>query len=179
MHGVLLVALAGQLAFAPRESPCIGVAPMRTSAIRQAATTQARTRRKRRSSTRSSSSARCTNFQILQRREALLHDLLIRARTETPQFEDQSLFRLSVGVVIGPVIVTRDFVGSPIIRARVTSRKTVAVSFVLSAQLTSKDGRTAAASTVVFLHPYETRSIELLCPDTFTPQSLTWSTLSL
>jgi hypothetical protein len=133
----------------------------------------------RRRSSRAASSEKCVRLQLLQRREALLADFLIRARTETTQFEDSRSYRLDVGVRIGPVVVTVDFIGSPIIRARVTNLNEGDVSFLLSANLTSKTGAVSGASTVVVLHARETRSIELLCPDSLVPQTLTWSTLPL
>ncbi|HXW51181.1 MAG TPA: hypothetical protein VEJ41_04260 [Candidatus Acidoferrales bacterium] len=118
-------------------------------------------------------------LRILQQREALLHDFLIRAQTEQPQFSDPRSYRLSIGASIGPVVVTRDFVGSPIIRARVTNLGAADLSFLLSATLASARGVQTGATAVVLLHAHETRTVELLCPDDVAPQSLTWSTMPL
>ncbi len=139
-------------------------------------------KRKRRKVGRRNSSAaisRCIRYAVLQRREALLHDFLVRARTETPEFVDARAYPLGVGVTIGPVVVTKDFVGSPIIRAKVSNQRGVEVSFLLSASIASDRGAQSGASTVVLLHAFETRTIELLCPESITPRALTWSTLPL
>jgi hypothetical protein len=175
---LLAAAVALQLAVAAYDSPC----PDRT--VRASTATAAaapRSRRKRNGRTRATPAlaSKCLRLELDARREALLHDFLVRARTETPEFSDQRSYRLQVGASVGPVLVTRDFVGSPIVRARVTNLRPVKLSFVLSAQLTSKSGARSGASTVIVLQPYETRSVELLCPDDFAPQSLTWSTMPL
>jgi hypothetical protein len=173
----LAAAVALQLAFAPYDSPC----PDRTVRASAAAAPSPRSRRKHHSRTKAAPAlaSKCLRLELDVRREALLHDFLVRASTETPEFADQRSYRLEVGASVGPVLVTRDFVGSPIIRARVTNLRPVKLSFVLSAQLTSKSGARSGASTVIVLQPHETRSVELLCPDDFTPQSLTWSTMPL
>lgn len=122
---------------------------------------------------------RCLRLRILQRREALLRDFIIRASTEQPQFSDPRAYRLDRGITLGPVVVTRDFVGSPIIRARVTNLGDRDLSFLLTATLKSAAGTQSGASAVVFLHGRETRTVELLCPDDLSPRSLTWSTMPL
>jgi hypothetical protein len=172
--------LAGQLAFASPQPLC-GLPPAAIRDLDQpkALSQPAKHPRVHRRARSSPDKAKCLRLELLQRREALLHDFLIRAQTETPQFEDRRTYRLDVGVKVGPVVVTRDFIGSPIIRARVTNLSAADISFLLSAQLSSKSGAVSGASTVVLLHAYETRSIELLCPDNLVPQSLTWSTLPL
>ena len=116
---------------------------------------------------------------MLERREALLHDFLVRADTETPEFTDRNKYALNIGVVIGPAVITRDFIGSPIIRAHVDNERVTALSFMLQAQVTSSSGSQCGASAVVVLRPHEERSIELMCPDVLKPQSLSWSTVPL
>lgn len=123
--------------------------------------------------------ARCLRLRLLEQREALLHDFVVRASTEQPQFSDPRSYRVDRSVAVGPTIVTRDFVGSPIIRARVTNLTGGDVSFLLSATLDSERGQRSGASAVVFLRAGETRTVELLCPDQLAPRALTWSTMPL
>jgi hypothetical protein len=138
-------------------------------------------RRLRRTRTRTSNAAaaRCLRLRLIERREALLHDFLVRADTEAPQFSDPRSYRIDRDVAVGPTVVTRDFVGSPIIRARVTNLTGADVSFLLSATLESPRGEHSGASAVVFLRAGETRTVELLCPDQLAPRALTWSTMPL
>jgi hypothetical protein len=173
--------LPGQLALAPPQPPC-GLPPPALSSPASSAQSKRSAPKSRRARRRSSHAAldeKCLRLELLQQREALLHDFLVRTQTETPQFEDRRTYRLDIGVKVGPVVVTRDFIGSPIIRVRVTNITSTDLSFLLSARLTSKNGAVSGASTVILLHAYETRTAELLCPDSIAPQSLTWSTMPL
>jgi hypothetical protein len=182
MLALLILAIAGQLALAAPEPVC-GLPPPSLSAAlssdqskNSAHPKRGRTRRR---SSHAALNAKCLRLELLQRREALLHDFLIRTQTETPQFEDRRTYRLDIGAKVGPVVVTRDFVGSPIIRVQVTNVTSADLSFLLSARLASKNGASSGASTVILLRAHETRTVELLCPDTIVPQSLTWSTMPL
>lgn len=182
----VMLPLLGALALGPPASPCEGL-PTPTPALSEMrAPSQghplARVRKPARKHSRvksSTSMSRCLRLALLQRRAALLHDFLVETRTETPQFRDARPYRLDVGVTIGPVVVTRDFVGSPIIRARVTNLTARRVSFLLSASITSDREAESGASTVVSLRAFETRTIELLCPESVAPHALTWSTMPL
>lgn len=137
-------------------------------------------RRKRtRARTSNAAAARCLRLRLLEQREALLRDFIVRATTEQPQFSDPRSYQVDRDVAVGPVVVTRDFVGSPIIRARVTNIAHGDVSFLLSATLESARGERSGASAVVFLHAGETRTVELLCPDDIAPRTLTWNTMPL
>ncbi len=183
---LVMLPLLAALAFSPPEKVCDGISGARGFAAHAQAAPNASSlpdpkRKRRKVGGRNSSAAlsRCVRYALLQRREALLHDFLVRARTETPEFVDARAYPLGVGVTIGPVIVTKDFVGSPIIRAKVSNRRGVPVSFLLSASIASDRGAQSGASTVVILHAFETRTIELLCPESITPRALTWSTLPL
>jgi hypothetical protein len=175
--------LAGSLQSAPLPRGC-QAAPTswRARDLRVPRAADARRHRVRVRRTRAVSAARaarCFRLHVLLQREALLHDFLVRARTETPRLRDERAYRLDVGVTLGPAEVTTDFIGSPIVRARVTNVRASAVSFLLSVRLVSSSGATSGASTVVFLHGYETQTIELLCPDALVPQTMTWSTMPL
>lgn len=121
----------------------------------------------------------CIQLALTRKREAILHDFLLRARTETPQFSDRRSYRLDVGISVGPVAVTRDFVGSPIIHATIRSEANTDLSFVLEASIESDRGVRSTASAIVQLQAHQTQSIELICPETIVPRSLTWSTIPL
>ncbi len=116
---------------------------------------------------------------LLVRREALLHDFVVAARTETLLLRDDALRSLPSGIEISASAVTLDFLGSPIVRARVTSRSQVAQTVVLVAELVDASGARSRASTAIALQPGETRSVELLCPARLRPISLIWSTAPL
>jgi hypothetical protein len=182
MFALLALTIAGQVSLAAPRSACGLPPPAMSGSAGIDQSKRAAPPKSRRTRRRSSSAAldtRCLRLELLQRREALLHDFLIRTQTETPQFQDKRSYRLDIGVKVGPAVVTRDFIGSPIIRVRVTNVTAADLSFLLSAQLTSKNGAASGASTVVLLRAYETRSVELLCPDSLAPQSLTWSAMPL
>lgn len=121
----------------------------------------------------------CLRFELMRRRQAWLHDFLIRARTETPEFRDARTYQLDVGVSLGPVVVTRDFVGSPIIRATLRNLTDEDTQFLLEAVVGSAGDASSGASAAVHLYPYEVRVIELLCPKSMIPHSLTWRTMPL
>ena len=120
-----------------------------------------------------------TRLAILQEREALLHDFLVRARTETPLFQDERTSMPAPGVVVGAVVVSRDLIGSPIIRARVTNHRPALASIVLIADLDSHSGAKGRASVALLLQSGETRTVELLCPFALIPVSLRWSAFTL
>lgn len=122
---------------------------------------------------------RMTRLALLQERAALLHDFLVRANTETLLFHDERTSMPAPGVLINAVVVSRDLIGSPIIRARVTSRRPASASLVLIADLKAKNGVGGRASVALLLRSGETRTVELFCPSTLIPVSLRWSALML
>ncbi len=123
--------------------------------------------------------AKMTRLAILMRREAMLHDYLIRATTETPVFRDDASYHLDPGIIVRATRVTVDFIGSPIVRARISNLSALPQSVLLQALLASIDGATAQTAVEVFLQPGETRTIEMLCPARIVPASLTWSSTPL
>lgn len=123
--------------------------------------------------------ARMERLALLVRREALLHDFLIKARTETPIFADEATHRLEPGIEINATHVATDFIGSPIIRARVSNRTATRQALLLEAQISSANGDRATAAEALTLEPGETRTVELLCPSRISPASLIWSTTPL
>lgn len=116
---------------------------------------------------------------LLVRREALLRDFLIRARTEKPTFTDDRLYKLDPGIEIDETRVAMDFIGSPIIRARVRNRTASRQALLLEAEIRSVDGIRSRAGAALTLEPGETRTVELLCPSRIAPASLIWSTSTL
>lgn len=120
-----------------------------------------------------------TRLAILVRREALLHDYLVRANTETPVFHDETTYRLDPGILVRATRVTVDFIGSPIVRARVSNLTSLTQTVLMQALLASIDGASAQAAVVVTLQPFETRTIEMLCPSRIVPASLMWSATPL
>ena len=122
---------------------------------------------------------RMARLALLVRREALLHNFLIAARTETPLLRDDARRTLPPGIEISASTVTLDFLGSPVVRARVTSRSPVSQTFVLIAQLVDTAGARGRVGVAIALQPGETRTIELLCPSRLRPVSLIWSTAPL
>ena len=123
--------------------------------------------------------SRMERLALMERRQALLHDFLIRANTETPLLQDTAVHQPLPGLVVSAAFVSRDLVGSPIVRVRVTNTRLTLVSAVLVAELADAQGRTDRASSALVLQPAETRTIELLCPSTFSPVSLHWSAVAL
>jgi hypothetical protein len=123
--------------------------------------------------------ARMARLTLLVRREALLHDFLIAANTETPVLRDDATHALAPGVAISSTIVTLDFIGSPIIRARVRSLLATAQALELVAEIVDAGGGRGRAATTLTLQPGETRIVELLCPEKLSPASLIWSTVPL
>jgi len=123
--------------------------------------------------------ARLSSLARLEQRERQLRDFIIAARTETPSFADDEAHALAIGLSIGPTIVTRDFLGSPVIRARVRNTRPNAIFAVLEANITSVDGRSVRAASAVSLQPHESRTVELLCPAALVPATLVWSATAL
>jgi hypothetical protein len=122
---------------------------------------------------------RMARLAVLVRREALLHDFLTAARTETPLLRDDARRTLPPGIEISTSTVTLDFLGSPVVRARVTSRSPVSQTFVLIADLVDTAGTRGRIGVAIALQPGETRIVELLCPSRLRPVSLIWSSAPL
>ena len=123
--------------------------------------------------------ARMTRLALLVRREALLHDFLVAATTERPLFRDAAIHKIDRGIEISSTAVTLDFIGNPVIRARVRNLLSVPQNALLIAEITDARGARARAGAAVLLQPGETRVIELLCPERLVPASLLWSTMQL
>ncbi|MBC5825881.1 MAG: hypothetical protein GIX02_13885 [Candidatus Eremiobacteraeota bacterium] len=123
---------------------------------------------------------RLARIAMLERREALLSEFLVGASTERQVMRDDRRHALAEGIEFDDVSVTLDFVGSPIIRARVTNTSPDHVSYVVTAVIATSDGPKATASLAIErLAPHESRRIELLCPAALVPSSIEWSAARL
>ena len=116
----------------------------------------------------------------LEQREALLRDFIVRAPPKQPQFSDPRSYQVGDGRHGRTSRRDPRFRGEPHHpSAGATNIAHGDVSFLLSATLESARGAHSGASTVVFLHAGETRTVELFCPDDIAPRTLTWSTMPL
>ena len=121
---------------------------------------------------------RLAKIAAFERRHALLQQFVLAAVSETALFEDARSVQVAPGVRIGPVIVSRDFVGSPIVRARVRNSGSQPVSLLLTAHLTNA-ASAADASLVLDLSAGESRAASLLCPQALVPAHISWSAVAL
>jgi len=116
---------------------------------------------------------------LLARREALLHNFLVAATTERPLLHDATIHKVTPGIEVSSAAVTLDFIGNPVIRARVRSLLSAPQTALVIAEITDARGARARAGAAVLLQPGETRIVELLCPDRIVPASLSWSAMQL
>jgi len=122
---------------------------------------------------------RLLHLAQLEQRERDLHYFLIRVRTETRALIDDEVHTLDVGLQIGPAVVTRDFLGNPIIRAQIHNLQPHAVFALIEAQVRSNDGHTGSAAVALSLAAGDNRIIELACPNGILPSALTWTATAL
>ena len=121
---------------------------------------------------------RAARLAYLERRAALLEAFLTRAATEAPAFMDTRVARLA-GVDVGPTLVTRDFLGSPVLRVRLRNAGAPA-SILLTARMRSRNGSLAEASTAVErINTGESRNVELTYPGELAPASVEWGVMRL
>jgi hypothetical protein len=124
--------------------------------------------------------ARQEEIVLLALRRELLHDFLVEARTERPAFEDERMTKTSSGLSIGPTSADVDFLGSPIVRARVTNGSGHVADAIVTAMINGLAGKHAEASAVVErIQPGEARWVELFCPATLSPTSISWKVSTL
>lgn len=123
--------------------------------------------------------ARLLRLAMLERRDAELRDFIIAAHTETSSLTDGAVHELDAGLAVGPAVVTRDFLGSPIVRVRVKNLRHVKLSAVLELHVRSKDGQPGSAVTVAQLGADEETTIELFCPRALDATKLSWKATAL
>jgi hypothetical protein len=113
-------------------------------------------------------------------RHALLHDFLVEAGSERPAFVDSRVVDGGAGLRIGPASVDIDFLGAPIVRARVTNSTNRDIDALVVVTVRDGRGGSARASTwIERLPPRGERQVELWCPTGILPESLRWSVTSL
>lgn len=116
---------------------------------------------------------------LLALRREMLHDFLVETGTEAPAFRDARIVKAG-GLRIGPTIVSLDFLGAPIVRARVRNASATAQDALLSARVRDAHGRTAQASTwIERLAAGESRTVEIFCPASLTPTAVDWTVTPL
>jgi len=117
---------------------------------------------------------RLVRIAYFERRTAQLEEFIARAKTETPEFDDERVIRLD-GIDIGPTTVTRDFLGSPVLRARVRNAGATAGAILLTAYIRARDGSTNEASIAIEkLDAAQWRDVELTYPGELAPASIEW-----
>jgi hypothetical protein len=118
---------------------------------------------------------RAARVALLALRREMLHDFLVEAGTEHPAFFDARVTHVAAGIDIGPTTVSIDFLGAPIVRARVRNRSDRSTSQLVTVRVRNRHGRIMEASTwVERLEPGGSREIELLCPESLTPMGVEW-----
>jgi hypothetical protein len=111
----------------------------------------------------------------LTRRETALEDFLALTATETPLVKLDAATKLA-DMDIGPSSIALDFLGSPIVRARVRNQSRVPFTGMFIAHVEDVSGKVVdLAYAVDLIAPGESRSIEMLCPSAITPTSLRWT----
>ncbi len=123
--------------------------------------------------------ARLLRLAMLERRAAELRDFIIAAHTETSSLRDGAVHELDAGLAVGPAIVTRDFLGSPVVRVRVKNLRHVKLSAVLELHVRSKDGQAGSAVVVTQLGADEETTMELFCPRALDAAQLSWKATAL
>jgi hypothetical protein len=121
---------------------------------------------------------RMARIAYLERKQAMLAEFLARAETEQPVLRDDR--RLVFGPIsIGPAAVTRDFLGSPVLRVRVRNDGG-AVFALITARLRSATHATVEATAAVrLLAKEETREVQIEFPQDFAPLSIDWEVTQL
>ena len=122
---------------------------------------------------------RMTRNALLELRHGLLREFLIRASTETPLLRDDAVREPVPGIRLSAAVVSVDFTGDPVIRARVTSTRAQAVYLVLIADIVDARGTHARASTALVVQPGASQVVELACPQRQRPAALRWSAEAL
>ena len=125
----------------------------------------------------SARAGRLTRDALLALRAEMLHDFLVRTGTEKPAFYDAHIVVVAGKLRIGPSAVTIDFLGAPIVRARVRNASSAEQAGVLlRVRVHDVHGRETEASTWIdVLGPGESRTVEIFCLQPLTPKSVDWT----
>ena len=118
---------------------------------------------------------RLARIKMLERREALLFELLAKAHAQTPLFTDSALHDVGGGVIVGPTVVTLDFLGGAILRVTVRNTSAARVSPLLIARMRTASGAVFAVSAALeSLAPGSSREVDVASPMSGAPISVTW-----
>ena len=117
---------------------------------------------------------------MLERRKAILQELLLQASAEAPIFRDESTKTVDAIVTIRSVTVARDFIGSPILHARVCNAAGKPLNALIQLRVRDAGGRVASASQLdESLAVRECRPIDILVPQAIVPAAVFWSAQEL
>jgi hypothetical protein len=116
---------------------------------------------------------------LLALRREMLHDFLVETGTQAPAFTDARVHDAG-GLAIGPTLVVVDFLGSPVVRARVRNASGKPLDALVIARVRDATGTSAQASTwIEKLAPGESKAIEIYCPGPMAPASVEWTVTPL
>ena len=118
---------------------------------------------------------RMARIKMLARRERELREFLANARSEVPLFEDGSVTDVGLGVLVGPTIVTRDFLGEAMVRAVVRNTSAVRRAPLLTVHVATSSEERDATVALDGIAPGESRRIELIVPTRAAPLGAHWS----
>jgi hypothetical protein len=122
---------------------------------------------------------RMARIAYFEREQTLLSEFIARAATEQTLFRDDRRLRFGQ-VEIGPVIVTRDFLGSPVLRARIHNERAAPLGVLLTARLNGAGGQTCEATTAAQLRADgAAQTVELSCARATNPISVEWTVTNL
>ena len=112
---------------------------------------------------------------MLARRELMLRDFVLRARTETAGFIDDQRESLGNGIEVGPTVVTTDFLGDAIVRATVRNTTSRPLTVVLVAHLRASDGSVESAAAALTMAAGARTSVDVLCMRRIVPIAVMWT----
>ncbi|HEY7993052.1 MAG: hypothetical protein ACHQY2_06410 [Candidatus Eremiobacterales bacterium] len=116
------------------------------------------------------------NLLELGLRHEMLRDFLVESHSERPAFVDTHAVDAGGGLRIGPTSIDVDFLGAPVIRARVVNESDRVVDALVIVTIEDPHGTSARASTwIERLAPHADRAVELFCPNALAPASVHWS----
>lgn len=122
---------------------------------------------------------RMARIAYFEREQTLLSEFIARAATEQTLFRDDRRLRFGQ-IEIGPVVVTRDFLGSPVLRVRIHNERPTPLGILMTARLNAAGGQTCEATTAVGLRADgAAQTVELSCAQATNPISVEWTVTNL
>ena len=120
---------------------------------------------------------RLARIKMLERRERELREFLANTHSESPLIEDHSVSDAGAGLLVGPTIVTRDFLGYALVRAIVRNASASRRLPLLIVHLNTAAGVHDAAVALAALESGDSRRIELIVPTRAAPTGVHWSAM--